>query len=316
MSSCWLCSSPAACRLPLRRGRGPCDGAVLRPFVFGSDPYAAGQHRGIDVAGDLGTNVEAPASGRGLVRGHRPEGRQDAFDRDRRTGTRCRCSTSGRSACGRATRCPKAPRWPPWVRAGTPRPPSRTCTSGSGPPLTSRATSIRWPCCRHELRLIQPGRRLPHRLRCSPPRRRRLRRRRIRSRTRRPPSPLLPSRRSRSRRTVGGGSLQRACAESGTGSSGRSRREPGARSGVRRHPVLGGRRRGVRAGCHGAADAFVGAFVGGEARGIRTCGDCDASGCQTGRPASIFASAGQPRSRRHGPSGVRSAAPHARRPKP
>ena len=91
----------------------------------------------------------------------------------------------------------------------------------------------------------------------------------------------------------GGGSLQRACADSGTGSSGPSRREPGARSGVCRHPVLGGRRRRVRAGCPGAADAFVGAFVGGEARGIRTCEDCDAGGCQTARPASIFASAGR-----------------------
>ena len=38
----------------------PADGPVLRPFVFGSDPCAAGQHRGIDVAGDLGTTVSAP----------------------------------------------------------------------------------------------------------------------------------------------------------------------------------------------------------------------------------------------------------------
>ena len=28
----------------------PADGPVLRPFVLGDDPYAAGQHRGIDVA--------------------------------------------------------------------------------------------------------------------------------------------------------------------------------------------------------------------------------------------------------------------------
>jgi len=41
----------------------PVEGTVLRPFVFGSDPYAAGQHRGIDVAGDPGTNVESPAPG-------------------------------------------------------------------------------------------------------------------------------------------------------------------------------------------------------------------------------------------------------------
>ena len=41
----------------------PADGAVLRPFVFGSDPYAGGQHRGIDVAGEEGSPVRAPASG-------------------------------------------------------------------------------------------------------------------------------------------------------------------------------------------------------------------------------------------------------------
>ena len=29
----------------------PADGAVLRPFALGDDPYAAGQHRGVDVAG-------------------------------------------------------------------------------------------------------------------------------------------------------------------------------------------------------------------------------------------------------------------------
>ena len=52
----------------------PVDGAVLRPFVFGSDPYAAGQHRGIDVAGDLGTNVEAPASGLVSFAGTVPKG--------------------------------------------------------------------------------------------------------------------------------------------------------------------------------------------------------------------------------------------------
>ncbi len=41
----------------------PVNGKVLRPFAFGGDPYAAGQHRGIDVAGDLGSDVDAPASG-------------------------------------------------------------------------------------------------------------------------------------------------------------------------------------------------------------------------------------------------------------
>ena len=41
----------------------PTDGPVLQPFVLGDDPYAAGQHRGIDVAGVTGTPVSAPAGG-------------------------------------------------------------------------------------------------------------------------------------------------------------------------------------------------------------------------------------------------------------
>ncbi|HEX5584709.1 peptidoglycan DD-metalloendopeptidase family protein [Gaiella sp.] len=41
----------------------PADGAVLRPFALGDDAYAAGQHRGIDVAGPDGSEVRAPATG-------------------------------------------------------------------------------------------------------------------------------------------------------------------------------------------------------------------------------------------------------------
>ena len=41
----------------------PADGQVLRAFELGSDPYAAGQHRGIDVAGAAGSPVRAPAAG-------------------------------------------------------------------------------------------------------------------------------------------------------------------------------------------------------------------------------------------------------------
>src|SRR5215813_12207379 len=52
----------------------PASGPVLRPFVFGDDPYAAGQHRGIDVAGDLGAEVPAPASGVVSFAGTVPQG--------------------------------------------------------------------------------------------------------------------------------------------------------------------------------------------------------------------------------------------------
>ena len=41
----------------------PADGSVLRGFSFGDDPYAGGQHRGIDVGGRLGSSVWAPHAG-------------------------------------------------------------------------------------------------------------------------------------------------------------------------------------------------------------------------------------------------------------
>lgn len=52
----------------------PIDGLVLRPFVFGSDPYADGQHRGIDVGGALGESVRAPAPGVVSFAGSVPSG--------------------------------------------------------------------------------------------------------------------------------------------------------------------------------------------------------------------------------------------------
>src|SRR5207248_2100557 len=42
----------------------PVDGPVLRPFAFdATHPYAGGQHRGIDIGGDPGAPVRAPADG-------------------------------------------------------------------------------------------------------------------------------------------------------------------------------------------------------------------------------------------------------------
>jgi Peptidase family M23 len=41
----------------------PVDGPVLRPFVLGDDPYAGGQHRGIDIGAPAGAPVRAPVSG-------------------------------------------------------------------------------------------------------------------------------------------------------------------------------------------------------------------------------------------------------------
>jgi murein DD-endopeptidase MepM/ murein hydrolase activator NlpD len=41
----------------------PVQGPVLRPFLLGDDPYAAGQHRGIDIGSPSGASVLAPAAG-------------------------------------------------------------------------------------------------------------------------------------------------------------------------------------------------------------------------------------------------------------
>jgi len=41
----------------------PASGPLLQEFHYGSDPYAAGQHRGIDVGGAAGAPVAAPRAG-------------------------------------------------------------------------------------------------------------------------------------------------------------------------------------------------------------------------------------------------------------
>jgi hypothetical protein len=56
-------SSPAAA---LASWNWPLGGEVVTPFRNGDDPYAAGQHRGIDIAGHIGASVVAATPG--LVR--------------------------------------------------------------------------------------------------------------------------------------------------------------------------------------------------------------------------------------------------------
>ena len=41
----------------------PADGPVLRPFSVGPDPYAGGQHRGVDIGAEVGGIVVAPVAG-------------------------------------------------------------------------------------------------------------------------------------------------------------------------------------------------------------------------------------------------------------
>ena len=52
----------------------PVDGPVLRPFVLGDDPYAGGQHRGIDIGAPAGATVLAPAPGTVSFAGTVPTG--------------------------------------------------------------------------------------------------------------------------------------------------------------------------------------------------------------------------------------------------
>jgi len=50
------------------------DGPVLRPFLFGDDPYRGGLHRGVDIAASPGAAVGAPTSGRVSFAGTVPGG--------------------------------------------------------------------------------------------------------------------------------------------------------------------------------------------------------------------------------------------------
>ena len=53
----------------------PADGDVLKPFVFDpGHPYAAGQHRGVDIAGAAGADARAPVAGAVTFAGSVPSG--------------------------------------------------------------------------------------------------------------------------------------------------------------------------------------------------------------------------------------------------
>jgi hypothetical protein len=52
----------------------PVEGPVVQSFSLGDDPYAAGQHRGIDIGAPTGTSVRAPAGGTVSFAGSVPRG--------------------------------------------------------------------------------------------------------------------------------------------------------------------------------------------------------------------------------------------------
>lgn len=59
----------------------PVAGPVVRPFTYGHDPFAAGQHRGIDIAARRGAPVRAPCTGRVVFVGDVPNGTRDVRGR-------------------------------------------------------------------------------------------------------------------------------------------------------------------------------------------------------------------------------------------
>jgi Peptidase family M23 len=69
-----VCLAILAGAVPAHAWTWPVDGPVLQPFTFGSDPYAAGQHRGVDIGGPSGAHVVAPVAGAVTFAGSVPGG--------------------------------------------------------------------------------------------------------------------------------------------------------------------------------------------------------------------------------------------------
>jgi hypothetical protein len=73
----WIAVLAAAALMQAPAAAGwswPVDGPVLRPFVFGDDPYAGGQHRGIDIGAPPETPVHAASAGTVSFAGTVPAG--------------------------------------------------------------------------------------------------------------------------------------------------------------------------------------------------------------------------------------------------
>ena len=192
-ASCSWCSRP-----PPAPGRGPRPGPVLAGFHLGDNPYAGGQHRGIDIGGAAGSPVLAPRGGTVTFAGAVAT-----------SGLSVAIATAGRVL--RHARPPRLDRRPPQCPGrrgrrgrddrpdrGAPRIPSRTSSSACASAPIRTATSIRWASSRHGPARLRP--RPSRRLRLLRRPRRRLRARPPRSRPRpagRQPRPSPKPRRLR-----------------------------------------------------------------------------------------------------------------------
>ena len=124
----------------------PADGPVLRPFALGADPYAGGQHRGVDIGAEVGDAVRAPAAGTVSFAGSVPGGGRGGHDPDGdgyavtllQLGSTTSCAATRRrgSAVGGVGESADA------VTA------AHTSTSVSASPPSRTATSIRSGCSR------------------------------------------------------------------------------------------------------------------------------------------------------------------------
>ena len=196
----------------------PVHGPVVQPFVFDpAHPYAAGQHRGIDIGAAAGAASPRPRPGRSTFAGTVPASGKSLTITTRRRLRRHADAPRRDLGRRRARRSPKAtPSARRAFRRAGARPALRP-PRASGSPPRPRATSILCRSCRPSLR---------HRSRASRPRRRRRRRlpRPHQPRSRRPlPAAAAPARPPAPPRPPPVAAQRRAAAGSAARGAGRAR---------------------------------------------------------------------------------------------